>query len=53
MDVATAWGVKELICVIFTGVMLLSISGSLARIAKSLSKIAKGIEISPGKQTQD
>ena len=44
------WGVAFFL---FTGVMLLIISGSLDRIEKSLSKIAKGVEISPGKQAQD
>ena len=38
----------------FAGILILfSISRTLDRIAKSLSEIAKGIEISPGKQTQD
>ena len=38
---------------LFIGVMLLNIAGSLSNIEKNLSEIAKGVEISPGKQTQD
>ncbi len=52
MDAATFYSVGVIFFIV-AGAMLLSISGSLSRIVKSLSKIAKSIETSPGKQPQD